>query len=231
MVRNSKGTCLAICMLAPSLLSCSEAQSQWTNPLPLFEAVVGTNASPRVDVGEGQTYVVMYQLAQRSANAAFLPTDIYFTQQNGQVWQSPTNLSNDEAFSTNPTLVAGSGGAVHVLWGGRPYDPSTDQAEAFSATELVYSVYDGTTWSSPEAVFYAGSTRVEGQDVVVQHELLLPASAAVDDEGTLHVVFEESVEHRGLTYLRRKGGTWLEERSLGLPLGTGEPPRVFRRPG
>ena len=96
-------------------------------------------------------------------------------------WSPPTNLSNTPASSNHPAIAADAAGNVHVVWaedvGGKSILGIPQQGNV-PGNWLVYTRWDGFTWSEPVDII-----AVPG-DSLAAHPVL-----AADSQGFLHVVW------------------------------------------
>ena len=103
-------------------------------------------------------------------------------------WSEPRNLSNSEASSADPTIVADPYGNIHVFWsedlGGDPH-PFDRAPRAGNA--ILYRRLDAQgNWTEPIDIVYVGPNgRAENP------------SAVVDSTGVIHLVW---IEHGALAY-------------------------------
>jgi hypothetical protein len=97
----------------------------------------------------------------------------------GISWGEPVNLSNSVTSSTYPTIVSDPFGHVHVFWG-EDYkgQPVNLENPVEISTTIMYSQWDGKSWSSPIDLFFtlAGTYNFP--------------SAALDSSNVLHLVWQ-----------------------------------------
>jgi len=110
-------------------------------------------------------------------------------------WTAPTNISNNPSHSRSPSLVVDSQGTTHVAW--------HDYAPGYWA--IFYSQKPkGGTWSEP-------------YNVTSNREASTNPALAVDNQGTLYLVWQEDtledvdVYYTDIYYAsRNQDGTWSE---------------------
>jgi hypothetical protein len=99
----------------------------------------------------------------------------------GVNWHRTTNLSNTPTSSNRPAVAADPAGNVHVVWGediGGESIVGIPQQLIVDASTLVYTRWDGSTWSDPIDIIW-----VPGDDLAEY------ASLAADSSGYLHLVW------------------------------------------
>jgi hypothetical protein len=76
-------------------------------------------------------------------------------QTGGVSWEPPRNLSNSPTLSAYPAIVADTYGYLHVLWSEELTGEAAVGDESMAAgSTLLYSRFDGTSWSVPVDLFY-----------------------------------------------------------------------------
>ena len=95
-------------------------------------------------------------------------------------WPPTTNLSNTPTHSNHPTVAADPAGNVHVVWSEDMARDTTNRrlVDSESADTLVYTRWDGSTWTAPIDII-----AVPGDDVAEY------AALAADAQGYLHLVW------------------------------------------
>jgi hypothetical protein len=139
-------------------------------------------------------------------------------------WSNFINISNTPTSSTYPCIVADKAGNVHVLWSEdvdgkvRNLLNNPDGTPAFdingnrinyltqSGNTLYYSRWDGKKWSDPVDVQISPTGILE-----------YPA-AAIDGDGTLHVIWVQTVSERASLYYSH------------VPVGEAEMARKWENP-
>ena len=104
-----------------------------------------------------------------------------------QAWTSPQNISNQPSGSRafGPKIARDPLGNIHLVWAG-----GVDPASNWKAW---YQMFNRTSWSAPIALSGSDATR--------------PA-IAVDGNGTVHVVYEETAEDNIWYRKKPAGGSW-----------------------
>lgn len=101
--------------------------------------------------------------------------------QSGSVsWRPPFTLSNTLQASQNPAIVSDNFGYVHVFWsedmGGAPFE---DQDNAQEGNSILYTRWDGQSWTPPVDILYMPGESIA--NYVAVH---------VDANNQLHAVWE-----------------------------------------
>ncbi|WP_062158765.1 sialidase family protein [Bellilinea caldifistulae] len=91
-------------------------------------------------------------------------------------WQPPVNISNSEMTSTDPFLLADPAGLAHLFWAEK-----TGPTPGNSADTIMYSVWNGKTWSRPIDLYI--SPLSDGNPISV-----FPR-AVIDEDGTIHLIW------------------------------------------
>jgi hypothetical protein len=103
------------------------------------------------------------------------------------IWNPPINISNTPTSSIYPAIVADKYGFVHVFWAedlnGKPVDPLEPEEKSNS---ILYSFWDGYSWSNPIDIFYSS----------VGSAYNFPF-AVIDNAETLHLVWQS---YAGIQY-------------------------------
>jgi hypothetical protein len=93
-------------------------------------------------------------------------------QTQGGAWSQPYRLSSEAGRASEGYCVADQYGYVHCFW--------TETLYADQRTIIQYARFDGETWSTPNAIYVAGSD-------------INNVSPVVDQNGTLHIAWTEGL--------------------------------------
>lgn len=93
-------------------------------------------------------------------------------------WSEPVNISQSIGDSSDPTIVADSTGAVHLLWSEKFGEETDGQGQRIHGNTLMYSRWDNGMWSTPIDVLVSPDGGEVWQPV-----------AATDKFGGLHVIW------------------------------------------
>jgi hypothetical protein len=106
------------------------------------------------------------------------------------VWSEPINISNSpDLTSTDPFLLADPAGGVHLFWAEK-----ASAGAALNPDTLMYSYWDGETWSRPVDIFF--SPESDGNPIVGYPH------AVMDESGRIHLFWlsEPNYPYYALNY-------------------------------
>lgn len=117
--------------------------------------------------------------------------------QSGEIiWSEPVNISNSPALtSTDPFLLADPAGGAHLFWAER-----ADTGASLVPDTLMYSYWDGETWSRPVDIFFSPAS--DGNPLIGYPH------AVMDENGRIHLFWlsEPNFPYYALNYSSVEAG-------------------------
>jgi len=165
--------------------------NEWSTPLNLSESI-GEASQPTIAVDAQQTVHVAW-----SDNTPGNREIYYVSRPPGANWGAIQKVTETEADSVNPYLIAGPNGHLHLIW----YE------HIANSRCIYYSSRDPSgKWSIP-------------QNVSSPDDMAMDFAAVVDANGTLHLAwFGSSSGNWEILYVNKPlGGNWSDPVSLSPP--------------
>ncbi|MFB0560869.1 MAG: NosD domain-containing protein [Candidatus Lokiarchaeia archaeon] len=119
-----------------------------------LENAISVDSSPRVAADAYGNAMVIWVQGRVDGNNTY--SDICYATWNGTDWSTSGFISYDEHCDFDPALTYDSNGNVIAVWSRILYDPPLyspdDPLSLFKNQEIVYSLWDGSTWSIPQPI-------------------------------------------------------------------------------
>jgi hypothetical protein len=155
----------------------------WSTPVDVDAASARDSFRPSLAVGADGLLNVVYE--RHTANEPNELEKIVHKSWDGTVWSGRTGLSLAISYGRTPSIAAGGGGTLHVVW----------QDGENLGGDIFYSKFDGISWQS-----------VPDQIVTGIYEAGTP-SVAVDDNGVVYVVWTDYRHGDSEIYLMSNDGS------------------------
>lgn len=182
-------------VLVPS--SVSAADIFWSTPTKI-NTTTNNAILPTIVTGpNGYLHSAWMELPEGNENFyGYQNPGIYYSVWNGDVWATPTKVSQNTGFASMPGVAVTSNNNVHVVWDDGSESPSG------SWGRILYSQYGGS-WSTPVSL----SASLDLED-----SWAWDAEIVRDAADNLHVIFDHNAPNQAgineLYYLKWNGSSW-----------------------
>ncbi|MEW6179837.1 MAG: sialidase family protein [Chloroflexota bacterium] len=123
-----------------------------------------------------KNYLITFMVCLLSISLFFRPQMKIQAQGININWQPPVNISNSPSTSTDPFLLADPAGFAHLFWAEK-----TGPAPGNSADTILYSVWNGQTWTKPVDLYL--SPLSDGNPVATYPR------GVFDENGIIHLIW------------------------------------------